>query len=209
MPLSTFDYELMLSNKVLASNTLSIALGANISSPIGSPSKTLIAVRPLIEKTICEWISLSLKEEIHIQEIYSCMNWDWSPIFETDPIGGPPSQPKYMNAVMLVKGGPIDLIEKNEIILLKLLKRILELEKTFGRKRTENSSNCEPRSIDIDLLGWGDLQINSKDLVIPHPRLLERSFVIFPLAATLSNSQTIPKQLKPQKDWPEKIDFFA
>jgi len=50
----------------------------------------------------------------------------------------------------------------------------------FGRQRLERWG---PRSLDLDLLWWGDLRCRSEALELPHPRLLERAFVLAPLAA--------------------------
>ena len=68
-----------------------------------------------------------------------------------------------------------------ELAPRQVLKKILEIENTLGRKRsgTEYSS----RIIDIDILFYDEIQLNEKSLVIPHPLLHKRKFVLEPLAA--------------------------
>ena len=59
-----------------------------------------------------------------------------------------------------------------------VLHRLLEIENTLGRVRTENP--CAPRTIDLDLLLVDDLVINTPELVVPHPRMHLRNFVLIP-----------------------------
>jgi 2-amino-4-hydroxy-6-hydroxymethyldihydropteridine diphosphokinase len=87
---------------------------------------------------------------------------------ETEAQGGPPQEP-FLNGV----GELVTCLSPRA--LLCLLKRI---EVALGRVRTVHHG---PRPIDLDILTYGDLSIESEDLVIPHPRLLERSFVLEPL----------------------------
>ena len=61
----------------------------------------------------------------------------------------------------------------------KLMTELLEIEKEMGRKRKLKNG---PRIIDIDILLMDDIIINSKDLIIPHPRLAQRRFALTPLA---------------------------
>jgi 2-amino-4-hydroxy-6-hydroxymethyldihydropteridine diphosphokinase len=97
----------------------------------------------------------------------------WSPLFRTAPVGGPPGQPPYLNAVVLAAPArPAD-----PLAVLAILQR---LETRFGRQRRERWG---PRSLDLDLLWCGEAVIDSPDLTLPHPRLLERGFVLAPLAA--------------------------
>lgn len=62
----------------------------------------------------------------------------------------------------------------------KVLAQLLQIEKDLGRKRISN--NYENRTLDLDLLFYGDSIINSADLTLPHPRLSKRKFVLKPLA---------------------------
>jgi 2-amino-4-hydroxy-6-hydroxymethyldihydropteridine diphosphokinase len=89
---------------------------------------------------------------------------------ETEPVGGPPGQPPYLNAVAEVQTAlpPLD-----------LLHRLLEIEQRLGRVRAERWG---PRTIDLDLLLYADVVCATPELTLPHPRLHERRFVLEPLA---------------------------
>lgn len=91
-----------------------------------------------------------------------------SRVYETEPVGGP-VQPEYLNAVVEVDAdlGPRELLEA-----------CLTVEETLGRIRTERWG---PRTIDVDLLTYGDETIDEPDLFVPHPRMHERGFVLAPL----------------------------
>jgi len=91
-----------------------------------------------------------------------------SPIYETDPVGGP-RQPKYLNGVIEIE---TDLEPK------ALLSIIRGIENRFGRKRLVRYG---PRTIDLDILTYGDKKIDEPDLKIPHPKMNEREFVLKPL----------------------------
>ena len=91
-----------------------------------------------------------------------------SHIYETDPWGFE-DQPKFLN--MAVKG--LTYLEPEP--LLKHLKR---LEIALGRQATFQNG---PRTIDIDILFFGDRTLNTPELTLPHPRLHERGFVLLPL----------------------------
>ena len=92
-----------------------------------------------------------------------------SKIIETHPVGGPVGQPKFLNAALKIS------TVLPPRILLKELKNI---EKNLGRKK---SVRFGPRTIDLDILFYGNEIINSSNLKIPHPRIFERDFVIKPL----------------------------
>jgi 2-amino-4-hydroxy-6-hydroxymethyldihydropteridine diphosphokinase len=91
-----------------------------------------------------------------------------SRVYETDPVGGPP-QPDYLNAVLEVR---------TVLPAHDLLQACLEVERAMGRERTERWG---PRIIDIDVLTYGRDEVDEPGLVIPHPRLHERGFVLLPL----------------------------
>ena len=91
-----------------------------------------------------------------------------SSIYETEPVGNT-EQPKFLNSACQVF---TRLAAKDLLVLVK------GFESMMGRSR--NTSNA-PRPIDIDILFYGDQVIKTDDLVIPHPRLAERAFVLVPL----------------------------
>ena len=87
----------------------------------------------------------------------------------TEPVGGPP-QGEFLNAAALVE---------TELSPRALLELAQALEEAAGRER---DARWGPRPLDIDLLLYGDEVVQDADLVIPHPRLHERPFVLEPLA---------------------------
>ena len=183
--------------------TLTIGLGANSNSPAGSPESTLIIARPLIENIIKEWICSYLNENRGKISINSESVFSWSPLYKTKPLGGPQGQPNFVNAALVVHGGNFVEVPPSIELAKKLLKRFLLIEKDFGRDRSIKSVKWGPRSLDIDLLAWGGLQVNSSDLTLPHPRSIQRNFVIIPLAEALKRKPDPPIQLPPQKGWRE------
>lgn len=92
-----------------------------------------------------------------------------SPIYETEPVGGPAQGP-YLNAVVELD------TERSPRELLVLAK---ELEAEAGRVEVRRFG---PRTLDVDVLLVGDLAVDEPDLVVPHPRLWQRRFVVAPLA---------------------------
>jgi len=64
-----------------------------------------------------------------------------------------------------------------------MLETLLQTEAVFGRTRDAKSSGYQDRALDLDLLYYGDTIINTPDLVLPHPRIGDRLFVLIPLMA--------------------------
>lgn len=180
---------------------LAIALGANL----GEPDATLRAVRPLLE---LELAAAGVR--------VGPLGFAWSPRFRTAPVGGPPGQPPYLNAALVVSDPMVPLP-----LPLALLRRLLALERRFGRVRRERWG---PRRLDLDLLWCGQEVYSTPELELPHPRLLERSFVLAPLAAIAPGlvppgaeegclpllerllalpGAAAPQRLPPQPGWPE------
>ncbi|HUA93944.1 MAG TPA: 2-amino-4-hydroxy-6-hydroxymethyldihydropteridine diphosphokinase [Acidimicrobiales bacterium] len=93
-----------------------------------------------------------------------------SPLYETEPVGGPSGQDPYLNLVveLLTADGP-----------RRLLARCRRLEQEAGRVRTVRHG---PRTLDADVLLVGDEVVHEDDLQVPHPHLWERRFVLAPLA---------------------------
>ena len=90
-------------------------------------------------------------------------------------------QPNFINAVIEIKTE----LEPNE-----LLKELQNLEKLHNRKKTKRWG---PRSIDLDILIYDNLIMNTEQLVIPHPGVEYRDFVIIPLYEITSYGYKIPK----------------
>jgi 2-amino-4-hydroxy-6-hydroxymethyldihydropteridine diphosphokinase len=95
-----------------------------------------------------------------------------SPFYRSAPIEA--AGPDYLNAVVRID---------TDLEPYGLLLHLLEIEMVFGRKRGGgvDARRNAPRSIDLDLLMVGDLIIRSAPLILPHPRLHERAFVLRPL----------------------------
>jgi len=93
-----------------------------------------------------------------------------SRVWATAPVGGPPGQDEFLNAVVSIDPG--------ERAPREVLAIANEVEASLGRVRTQRWG---PRTVDIDLLLWDDEALSSPDLTIPHPRLTQRAFVVLPL----------------------------
>ena len=182
---------------------LVISIGANIPGILGDPITTIAAMRPQIEKSIIEWNVALNRPEIDYQNIDKSLSFQWAPLFETDPLGGPIGQPRFINTVLVVEGEDFASVTPNEEAAICLMKKFLELEKIAGREREKTKISWGPRSLDIDFISWGGLQINTDTLILPHPRLSERNFVLIPLAEVLSEAQGKPRRIKSKKMWPE------
>ncbi len=91
-----------------------------------------------------------------------------SSLYETEP-WGLSEQPRFVNAVWLIE---TDLSPSGLFVLLK------DIESRMGRKKVVKYG---PRVIDLDILFYGNIIYQDSNLTIPHPRISERSFVLFPL----------------------------
>lgn len=92
-----------------------------------------------------------------------------SKLYETEPVGGPP-QGKFLNGAIRIE---------TELSPSDLLRRLKEIEDELGRVRIVENG---PRTIDLDILMFGDMHMDEEDLIIPHPRMDQRDFVKRPLA---------------------------
>jgi 2-amino-4-hydroxy-6-hydroxymethyldihydropteridine diphosphokinase len=91
-----------------------------------------------------------------------------SRVYETEPVGGP-AQADYLNAVLEID---------TDLDPHELLRACNDVEASLGRVR---SVRWGPRPIDIDVLSYDDRHVEDRDLVVPHPRMHERGFVLAPL----------------------------
>jgi 2-amino-4-hydroxy-6-hydroxymethyldihydropteridine diphosphokinase len=93
-----------------------------------------------------------------------------STLRETDPVGYL-DQPRFLNGAVAVE---------TELEPRELLERLLAVERALGRDRS--GPRYGPRTIDLDLLLYGDRVVDEPGLTVPHPRLAERAFALEPLA---------------------------
>ncbi|HEY1766881.1 MAG TPA: 2-amino-4-hydroxy-6-hydroxymethyldihydropteridine diphosphokinase [Terracidiphilus sp.] len=93
-----------------------------------------------------------------------------SSLYSTSPVGFA-DQPRFLNAVLALE---------TRLSPHELLEALLDVEREFGRDRSAGFANG-PRTLDLDVLLYGDLVASGYDLKIPHPRLAERAFVLVPL----------------------------
>lgn len=124
-----------------------LGLGANL----GEPVETLRQVKHLLEE----------RDGVCVRKASS--------LYWTDPVGGPPGQPDYLNAALEVE---------TELSPEHLLRLALAMEGDFGRVRGEHWA---PRTLDIDILAYGELERRNPDLTLPHPGIHQRTFVLVPL----------------------------
>ena len=133
-------------------NSAFVALGANLSGIHGDPRSTL-------EAAVKELAPLS-SEALEV-----------SPFYKSDPKDCPPGSPVYINAV-------VKLVPVPDETPLSLLEKLQRIEADFGRVRS--GVRNEARTLDLDLLEFGDEQLATEVLVLPHPRAHERRFVLEP-----------------------------
>ena len=93
-----------------------------------------------------------------------------SAFYETEPVEVAGRQPWFLNCAAALE---------TELTPLQLLKLLLAIEQSMGRKRTEPKG---PRTIDMDIIFFGDEVLDTKELTIPHPAMQQRRFVLEPLA---------------------------
>ena len=116
-----------------------------------------------------------------IEALASIKNIAVSPLYTSQPVG-PQDQPDYVNAVMRIKTclSPIN-----------LLKQLQAIENKHGRMR---SIRWGARTLDLDVLLYNNQIIGLVDLVIPHPELANRAFVLYPLADIAPPDLRIPEK---------------
>jgi 2-amino-4-hydroxy-6-hydroxymethyldihydropteridine diphosphokinase len=112
--------------------------------------------------------------EVHLRQAIKCLEAVGkvaavSSFYETEPVEFT-QQPVFLNCAVAVE---------TSREATALMSRLLEIERTLGRERFQKKG---PRTIDIDILLFGDLVMNSAELKIPHPAMARRRFVLEPLA---------------------------
>jgi 2-amino-4-hydroxy-6-hydroxymethyldihydropteridine diphosphokinase len=112
-----------------------------------------------------------------------------SGVYETDPIGGPAEQDKYLNLVVAIDSAATP---------RQLLGMCHRLESAAGRVRGERWG---PRQLDIDILWIDGEVIEEEDLQVPHPRMWDRRFVLVPLA-------DVAPELLPE-GWEDRVDGWV
>jgi len=115
-----------------------------------------------------------------------------SRIYQTDPVGPGPQGP-YLNAVASIE---------THLAAPALLADLLSIERLAGRRR-EEAKRWGPRTLDLDLLIYGNRRISEPGLEVPHPRLHERAFVLEPLCE-LAGELLHPSLGGPLSGWLEK-----
>ena len=153
-------------------SALAIGLGANLSSSYGPPEITLRRIAPLLADLLVRWGDASARD-------VRC-----SSFLTTQPIGGPPDQGFYCNAVLLlsrVQRPP------SELAALELMEQLQRFEENCGRDRS-TEQRWGPRPLDLDLLFWGELRLEHSRLTLPHPRMHLRRFVLEPLLQAMQGT---------------------
>lgn len=112
---------------------------------------------------------------IALQQLPLSDNFVCSSFYSTKPWGFV-EQPDFVNAVVKFN---------TQLSPLMLLEHLHRIENQQGRVRSTEKNG--PRTLDLDILLYGDLIINQPSLVIPHPRMMERDFVLHPLAEISPN----------------------
>jgi 2-amino-4-hydroxy-6-hydroxymethyldihydropteridine diphosphokinase len=112
-----------------------------------------------------------------------------SSLFLTDPVGFA-DQPRFVNAVVALE---------TDLEPRALLNALLRIEQEFGRDRSSGLAN-RPRTLDLDILLFGNIELREPGLEIPHPRLAERLFALLPLCE-IAPSLVPPGQMRTVSQW--------
>lgn len=138
-----------------------IGLGSNLSSVLGGPRENVLEAVRRLEKLSDEPVALS---SLH----------------ETKPLDCPPGSPDFINAVLA-------LLPRPDETPVSLLESLQVIEASLGRVRSGLIN--EARIIDLDLLLFCDELVESETLIVPHPAMLDREFVIRPLMELLDRHE--------------------
>jgi 2-amino-4-hydroxy-6-hydroxymethyldihydropteridine diphosphokinase len=101
-----------------------------------------------------------------------------SAVYETDPVGYA-DQPAFLNMAAAVS---------TRLTPVELLRELLAIELALGRVRDIRNG---PRTIDLDVLYMDDAELDTEELILPHPRMMERAFVLVPLREVLDDAMPI------------------
>lgn len=112
-----------------------------------------------------------------------------SSLMETEPVDSPEGAGLFLNGVAWIE---------TSLTPRQVLEALLAIERELGRDRKGQPRNA-PRTIDLDLLLYGDQVINELDLQVPHPRMHEREFVLWPLLQ-IASRLTDPRSGEPFAD---------
>lgn len=132
---------------------VALALGSNLDSPLGDKAAH-------IHGALAEIGRLASVKLIATSSLHATKAW------------GPVPQGDYLNAACLIE---------TTLAPFELLAALQSIERTFGRDRA-NEIRFGPRTLDIDIVLFGDLVSNDSTILLPHPRMHERTFVLRPLA---------------------------
>jgi 2-amino-4-hydroxy-6-hydroxymethyldihydropteridine diphosphokinase len=113
-----------------------------------------------------------------------------SSFWQTSPVDCPPGSPPFINTIVIIQARPNETPES-------LLSKLQELEREFGR-RPKTVLN-EPRTLDLDLIAFGNHTFATAQLVLPHPRAHLRRFVLAPLNE-IAPDLVLPGQSKPVQE---------
>lgn len=116
-----------------------------------------------------------------------------SRVYETDPVGGPAQAP-FLNSVVAVETG----LDARELLELAQSIEIAEGREPDPARRVR----WGPRELDVDLLTVGGVRMDETDLVIPHPRMRERGFVLAPLRDVAPDHPVFSEIEVPEAGWP-------
>ncbi len=116
-----------------------------------------------------------------------------SQVYETEPVGCPEGSPPFLNACVGVE---------TNMSPLEILHRCQEIEQVLGRRR--NGVYGAPRTCDLDLICVGQQQVNTCELILPHPRAHLRAFVLYPLC-DIDPMLTLPGQTQTVTELKENL----
>jgi 2-amino-4-hydroxy-6-hydroxymethyldihydropteridine diphosphokinase len=122
-----------------------------------------------------------------------------SPVVQTKAVGGPVGQPDFLNMVITVE---------TSLPPLELLRHCQAVENKHLRVR---EVRWGPRTLDVDIIAYGDVSSTDPDLTLPHPRASERAFVLYPWSliepAAMLNGQKVSELAVKAADFPDLAPF--